>query len=395
MTAIAYLGARLFDGDTLQTGRALLIGDGQVQAIADPAALPVDAGRVDLNGGILAPGFVDLQVNGGGGVMFNDAPTVRTLATIAAAHARLGATAILPTLITDTPGVTAAAIGAAAQAIHDRVPGIIGLHLEGPHLSLAKKGAHDGDLIRPMEETDLALYCAAAQKLPVLKLTVAPETVTPGQIATLTRAGAIVSLGHSDCSVATARQAVQAGATCVTHLFNAMSPLASREPGLVGAALVLGDLSAGVIGDGIHVHPDTLWTALAAKQGPGRVFLVSDAMAVAGTDATEFTLNGRPVTRSDGRLTLADGTLAGADLDLARAVRMIAGLGEPQERALDRAQERAQERALAMATSIPAEVVGQGDRLGRLGPGRAADFIWLTDALDLAGVWRDGHRQVP
>jgi len=380
MPGTLYLGAEVFDGEGLAPG-GLLVEDGHVAAVLRPEEPARGAAVVDLGGGLVAPGFVDIQVNGGGGVMFNDAPEVATLRRMADAHARLGTLTILPTLITDTPEVTRAAIAAVAQAVAEGLPGIAGLHLEGPHLSLARKGAHDPDLIRPMGGDDLRFLLDAARSVPRLLLTIAPESVDKEQISALSDAGVIVSLGHTDAGFATCRAAFDAGARVATHLFNAMSPLGNREPGLVGAVLASGAVSAGIIADGIHVHPASLRVALAAKAGPGSLFLVTDAMAPAGTDMRSFRLNGREILRENGRLTLADGTLAGADLDMTRALRVItrdAGL------ALDR--------ALAMATSVPARVAGLGDRSGALAPGRQADFVHLSDGLELRGVWQRGVR---
>lgn len=380
MTAIAYTGARVFDGNSLRDGHALVVDGARVAAITPENALSPDIARQELPGGILAPGFIDLQVNGGGGVMFNAVPTIETLATIAATHARLGATTILPTLITDTPEVTRAAIAAVVEAFQQNFPGIAGLHLEGPHLCRARKGAHAGTLIRPMAAADEDMLIAAADRLTVLKVTLAPEAVTPEQIGRLTDAGIIVSLGHSDCTVEGAEAAQIAGATCVTHLFNAMSQMTARAPGLVGAALSNGAFSAGLIADGIHVHPANMRAALAAKAKPGGIFLVSDAMAPAGSDITRFELNGREIQRANGRLTLADGTLAGADLDLATAIRNVHALG------VDLAE------ALTMATSRPAQVAGLSGGHGRLAPEGPADFVHLTDDLHLSAVWQSGAR---
>ena len=279
---IAFEGADIFDGTRLWSGHALLVQGAVIRGIVARADVPDTARIQPLDGGTLAPGYVDLQVNGGGGVMFNDAPSLATLATIADAHAGLGATAILPTLITDTPDQTRAAIAAVAAAIAQGIPGIVGLHLEGPHLSRARKGAHDSDLIRAMTQSDVSTLLEAASSLPVLKITIAPESVTPQQMRHLSDAGIILSLGHTDASYDACYRAAQNGVRCVTHLFNAMSQLESREPGLVGAALDHGGLSAGIIADMVHVHPATIAAALRAKRGPGRVFLVSDAMATAG-----------------------------------------------------------------------------------------------------------------
>lgn len=374
------VGSDIFDGEHLGPG-ALHLADGRIASILRPTdALPAGAPTVELDGGILAPGFVDLQVNGGGGVLLNDAPTPETVATIVAAHAGLGALTILPTLISDTADVTARAIDAVASAVAAGVQGVGGLHLEGPHLGPARKGAHDPARIRPMSADDLAMLLAAAARLPRLMVTLAPEAVGTDQIATLARAGIIVSLGHSDAGFEPALAAVRAGARCATHLFNAMSPLGHREPGLVGAVLASGGLDCGLIADAVHVHPAAIGAALAAKAGPGGFFLVSDAMATAGSAISGFALNGRWIGRANGRLTLADGTLAGADLDLARALRVMTG---PVGLARDR--------ALAMATSLPARVLGRTDRPGCLTPGMAADLIHLTTDLHLAAVWRGGQ----
>ncbi|MGN6549614.1 MAG: N-acetylglucosamine-6-phosphate deacetylase [Pararhizobium sp.] len=376
----ALTGARIFDGETWHDHAALLVGtDGHIAGIADPASLPDDMPRVACDGGMLVPGFVDLQVNGGGGVLFNDRPDVDGIATICRAHARFGTTALLPTLITDTPETTARALAAGAGAAAAKVPGFLGLHLEGPHLSLTRKGAHDPALIRPMTEEDLSRMSAFAGRMPVLLTTVAPETVPAAQVRTLAETGIFVSLGHSDAPLALARAATDAGATLVTHLFNAMSPLGHREPGMVGNALDDGRLSVGLIADGIHVDPAVIEIALRAKRGPGRIFLVTDAMATIGTDLASFTLNGRTVFRREGRLTLADGTLAGADIDMLAAVRLVhERLGLPLAE------------ALRMAALYPAEAAGQTD-LGHLRPGARASFVHLTDDLAITRVVIDGR----
>ncbi|MCT8161126.1 N-acetylglucosamine-6-phosphate deacetylase [Pseudoruegeria sp. SHC-113] len=363
-----YCGGALFDGARLHPEAGLLIESGRVAAIGAGPETPADV-MVDLQGDILCPGFADLQVNGGGGVMFNDAPTPETLATIAQAHMGLGAGVILPTLITDTPEQTRAAIAAAIEAVRGGVKGIGGLHLEGPHLSVARKGAHSAALIRPMEAEDLAALLAAAEALPALMVTVAPENVTPDQVSALAGAGVIVSLGHTDTDYDTAMAYQEAGAACVTHLFNAMSQMGNRAPGVVGAALDNSGLAAGLIADGIHVHRASIRAAWAAKQGPAPIFLVSDAMSPAGTDQARFTLNGREIRREAGRLTLADGTLAGADLDLTTAIGVLhRAVGVPLAD------------ALRAATSAPADVAGLAEacriRVGEPDPVLrvAADF---------------------
>ncbi|WP_353643646.1 N-acetylglucosamine-6-phosphate deacetylase [Mesorhizobium sp. WSM2239] len=378
--SFAIKGATIFDGETWHERSALVIRDGSVDAIVADDRIPAGLRVVEAGGGLLAPGFVDVQVNGGGGVMFNDRPDAETIRTICRAHAPFGTTALLPTLITDTPEITAAAVAAGAEAAQLKIPGFLGLHLEGPHLSLSRKGAHDPALIRPMSDADKAALIAARKQMPVLLTTVAPETVPAWRIAALAAAGVVVSLGHSDARSALAATAAEAGASMVTHLFNAMSQIGNREPGLVGAALNTGALSCGLIADGIHVDPATIGIALRAKQGPGKIFLVTDAMATIGTDMTSFTLNGRTIRRENGRLTLVDGTLAGADLDMISAVRFMhrtigIELGE----------------ALRMAGLYPAESIGQAKRYGRLAPGARADIVHLSDALDVESVWIGGE----
>ncbi|MCE8546431.1 N-acetylglucosamine-6-phosphate deacetylase [Ruegeria pomeroyi] len=375
---LALSGARILTPEGVVDGHMLVIDAGRIQRIAPLGEIPANARHLRLQGGWLAPGFVDLQVNGGGGVMLNNAPSVDSLRKMAQAHARIGATTILPTLITDTPAVVAAAITAVEMAVAGGVPGIAGLHLEGPHLALSRKGAHYPALIRVMEEEDLALLLEAARRLPLLKVTLATESVTPEQIRALTAAGVLVSLGHTDARFEDCRAAADAGAACVTHLFNAQSQMGNREPGVVGAALALGALSAGIIADGIHVHPASLRNALRAKAGPGRVFLVSDSMATAGSDIDAFTLNGREIRRSGDRLTLVDGTLAGAHLELAQAIRNAMAMG-----GLDACE------ALGMATRYPADLIGRFD-LGRIAVGARADLVHLDEDLCLRRVWRDG-----
>ena len=371
--SVTYKNGPIFDGDVLRHGCMLRMQDGVVQDILleDGAEGEV----VDLNGDILAPGYVDLQVNGGGGLQFNASPTVDTLETISQAHRGLGATTILPTLITDTPEVTHQAIEAAIAACKDGMSGIGGLHLEGPHLSPSRKGAHEARFIRAMTQDDLSLYLKVADQLPALMITVAPESVQLDQIRQLAEAGVVVSLGHSDTDFECAMLCQQAGARSVTHLFNAMSQLGNREPGLVGAALANDGLSAGIIADGIHVHPETIRSAWAAKRGHTGIFLVSDSMAVAGSDLRSFTLNDRVINREDGRLTLEDGTLAGADLSLTRAIEvLVTEVGIELDA------------ALAAATNVPARLMGMPKHVGRLHAGVSKDLIRIKSDLSACSI---------
>jgi len=379
MSRTAITGARIFDGQNWHEDKALVFSNGTVESLAVATDLPADAERVDAAGSLLVPGFIDLQVNGGGGVMLNSEPTVDGIRQICTAHARFGTTALLPTLITDTPEITAATIAAGKQAREMHVSGFLGLHLEGPHLSLARKGAHDPALIRPMTDTDLDRLLACKGSFEALLITVAAENVTIAQVEKLAAAGFIVSLGHTDTTYDTAVSYAAAGARMVTHLFNAMSPLGHRQPGVVGAALETASLFAGLIADGFHVDPASIGIALRAKKGPGKIFLVTDAMSTIGTELKSFTLNGREILREGGRLTLADGTLAGADIDMLSSVRFI---HEKLELPLDE--------ALRMASLYPAEAVGLQDRYGSLKPGQHASFVVLTPDLDMQSTWIGG-----
>lgn len=366
MSLRAYIGAEVFDGINLIRERAVLL-DGEIyRGTVDAGNVPEGHSVVRLDGGTILPGFVDLQVNGGGGLMFNDMTTPEGLVTIAAAHASAGTRAFLPTLITDTPQRMRDAVAAVEVAIARDVPGILGLHLEGPHLSQARKGAHDPALIRPMTDADEDFLTDAARRLPNLMVTVAPESVTPDRIRRLATAGVIVSLGHTDCSYDAAQEAFSAGARCVTHLFNAMSQMGSRSPGLVGATLANPGVSAGLIADTVHVHAATMAVALAAKPSRGGIFLVTDSMATAGSDITSFLLNGRRVQQQEGQLTLADGTLAGAALDMPRALSVLMSkLGI------------AKQTALAMATSWPVGVLTKHSGYGVFSVGTPWNGIYL------------------
>lgn len=350
---VVFSGGPIFDGSELHHDVDVVFRDGVFDAICPAGSAQTAANVIDLQGRILSPGFVDLQVNGGGGVMLNEDPSVETLRIISQAHAGLGVSGFLPTLISDEANKVTKTIAAVGLAIEEKVPGIIGLHLEGPHLSVERKGAHDARYIRHMTDADLDELIEARAKLPFLMVTVAPESVSYGQVARLSQAGVIVSLGHTNADFDTCKALVDAGASCVTHLFNAMSQLGNREPGTVGLALSDPRLSVGLIADGIHVHPASMSLAWKTKGVLGQIYLVSDAMAVAGTQHDKFALEGRQIKRKDGRLCLQDGTLAGADLDLLQAVRTLvedvsADLGS----------------ALAAATSIPGRITGSG--LGEL-----------------------------
>jgi N-acetylglucosamine-6-phosphate deacetylase len=377
MAPHALCGARVFTGERLLEDHAVLVDGDRILDVLPAASVPAGFCRHDLGGGVLAPGFVDAQVNGGGGVLFNERRTAEGAKAIAMAHARHGSTGLLPTFITDHPDRQVEAVAAIRAAIAAKAPGILGIHLEGPFLATARKGAHDPGLIRPLTDGDVDVLLDSG--IDTVLLTVAAENASPRQIRRLTDGGVIVSLGHSDACYEMASAAADAGARGVTHLYNAMSPLEHRAPGLVGAALDHGGLWAGFIADGHHAHAAALRIALRAKQGPARLFLVSDAMPPAASSETTFALNGRTVTSRDGKLTLEDGTLAGSVLTMDQAVRY----------AVDHLHQPLTE-ALRMASLYPAQFLRLDRDRGRIAARFVADMVLLGDDLSVRRVWIAG-----
>src|SRR5271165_1016666 len=370
-----YTGARLFDGKSFLDDHALVVEGDAIQALVDLRDRPAGGEAIDLGGGILAPGFIDWQINRGGGVLFNAEPTVEAIARIAAAHRREGVTGFLPTVVTDAPDVLAAALTAARKA-HVRVPGVLGLHVEGPFIDQRRPGVHPAQWIRPMRDKDAEALIA--MRAGVMAVTLAPASVPLELIARLAQSGIVVSLGHSDATAEEAEAVFDAGVRAVTHLYNAMSQLSSRAPGVVGAALADPRVICGLIADGEHVHPAALRVAIAAK-GPRGIALISDAMPPAAGGPDVFELQGRRMTRVGRKLVDENGSLAGAAITMPDAVRYAVNtLGLPLAH------------ALAMATLTPARLLGVDDRMGRLAPGCRADLVHLTDALDVAGVWVGG-----
>jgi N-acetylglucosamine-6-phosphate deacetylase len=357
--------------------RTVLLEGATISAIVPAGDSRVrDAARHDLGGRYLVPGFIDCQVNGGGGVLFNDAPTLATIRRIGAAHRRFGTTGFLPTLISDDVDVMRAAIDAVAEALREQVPGVLGIHLEGPFLAPERKGVHDAAKFRAPDAalTKLVASLGAGRTL----LTVAPERVSPEVIAQLAAQGVIVSLGHTAANYAEARAAFDAGARGVTHLYNAMSPLQSREPGVVGAALEDAGSWCGLVLDGEHVHPAAARIALAAKPR-GKIMLVTDAMPPVGSDAQSFELCGERIEVRNGVLRNQAGALAGSCLDMATAVRNAVRL-------LD--VELAE--AVRMASTYPAAFLGRDQFLGSIAAGKRADFVVLNDDLSVHQVWIGG-----
>jgi N-acetylglucosamine-6-phosphate deacetylase len=369
---LALSPTQLFNGDGIIEGATVRIDGGRVVDVV--AGVSADAVKLE---GLLAPGFIDVQVNGGGGVLFNDAQTVETLATIAAAHKRFGVTGFMATLISDERGKAANAIEAASKAIDAGVEGLLGLHLEGPWLSKPRRGVHPAEFLRDLDDADLKLL---TRKHPFpLMVTVAPEQISSASVKALAKAGVIVSLGHTAASTEVVEQALVAGATGFTHLFNAMPPMEGRNPGALGVALGSRSSWAGLILDGIHVHPASARAAFAAKTA-NRLILVSDAMATIGSKDTSMSLFGERIEVRDGALRTAAGTLAGAHLELSGAVRNAVSM-----------LHATREEALRMASLTPAEFLGVDHERGRIAAGQRADFVLLDDALNVKATWIGGR----
>ncbi|WP_421739587.1 N-acetylglucosamine-6-phosphate deacetylase [Caulobacter sp.] len=370
------VNGRVLTEDGVALDRCVVIEAGRIAAIAPAADAPAGATRYDLRGGLLVPGFIDTQVNGGGGVLFNDAPTVETIAAIGAAHRPFGTTGFLPTLISDDLAVVDAALRATEAAIAAGVPGVLGLHIEGPFLNAKRKGIHDAGKFRVIDEAALALL--SSLKVGKTLVTLAPETTTPEMIRRLTQAGVIVAAGHTNAAYATMRKALAAGLSGFTHLFNAMSPLTSREPGAVGAALENQTAWCGLIVDGRHVDPAVLRIALRTRPRD-RFMLVTDAMPTVGMVDKSFDLQGRRIHVVDGVCVDDHGTLAGSDLDMIGAVRNAVAM-------LDLSLPD----AVAMASSSPADFLGLTGQRGRIAMGQAADLVLLDEALEVRETWIDG-----
>ncbi len=374
--AVALVNARVLTDDGFRDDVAVLVdGDRITGIVAADDLRATTALRRDLHGHFLLPGFIDCQVNGGGDVLFNDAPTVDTIRRIGAAHRRYGTTGFLPTLISDSPEAMAAAIAATDAAIAAGVPGVLGIHLEGPYLAPQRKGAHDAaHFVRP-QAGDIAR--AAALRGGVTLLTLAPEQVDDAALIEFVRRGVVIAAGHTAATYEQLMHAFSLGVRGVTHLFNAMTPLTGREPGAVGAALDHADSWCGLINDGHHVHAASLRTAIRAKPR-GRLFLVTDAMPPVGGERDEFLLAGQRVLVRDGLCVNEQGALAGSALDMLTAVRnTVERLGLPLED------------AARMASTWPAEFLGLRDR-GRIAAGCAADFVVLGGDWTIRETWIAG-----
>jgi N-acetylglucosamine-6-phosphate deacetylase len=377
----ALTNGRLLTAEGIVSGQTLLLAASRIEALVEPKDSRCRGSEVvDLGGQLLLPGFIDVQVNGGGGVLFNDDPSPESIRTIGEAHRRFGTTGFLPTLISDDLETIERAITATQACLDTRMPGVLGIHIEGPFLNRARRGVHDPKHLRPLDDSLVSLLCRLRDGRTVL--TLAPEMTTPDIIAKLAAGGIMVSAGHSEASFAETMEAIAHGLRGFTHLFNAMPRLDSRAPGIVGAALYDPDTWCGIIVDGHHVDPIMLQLALRCKRHE-RFMLVTDAMPVVGSANPSFVLQGRTISVVDGICRDENGTLAGTALDMAGAVRnAVSMLG------LDIAE------AARMASQYPAEFLGLGHELGRIAPGYLANLVLMNDELKVQRTWIEGQSSV-
>lgn len=379
MSPFALHPSRVLTPAGFEPDSCVIVEEGRIAGIVPSSACPAGLKRQEWEGD-LVPGFIDLQVNGGGGILFNDHPTVEGIAAIGQAHSRFGTTGFLPTLISDDLETVDRAIRAVDDAIERQVPGVLGIHIEGPFLNVARKGIHDASKFRIIDAQAFGVLTSSRRGR--VLVTLAPEVAPAGAIRALVEAGVIVAAGHTAATYEDLQAAFAEGLSGFTHLFNAMTQFGSREPGVVGAALENRASWCGLIVDGFHVHPASLRIALAAK-GAQRIALVTDAMPPVGSDQNHFQLAGQRIECDGDRCLAADGTLAGSSLDMARAVRNAQRL-----MGVDLAT------AVAMSSKVPASILGVADERGSIRPGMRADLVLLDDSGDVVQSWIDGEARL-
>ena len=373
----ALINANVLTPNGFKDRHSILIKDGRIVDVCLDTDRPENIEiQLDAEGLSIVPGFIDVQVNGGGGILFNDVPTIEGIRAIGEAHRQYGTTGFLPTLISDDPEVMSSAIAAVDLAIEQGIPGVLGIHLEGPYINGARKGVHDASKFGKIGDDEIRLLSSLICGKTLI--TLAPEMTTPETIQALTQSGIIVSAGHTEAGFDDTLAALDAGLTGFTHLFNAMTPLQSRAPGIIAAALQDPRAWCGIIADGHHVHPAMLRLALRAKVGD-QIFLITDAMPSVGAAEKDFSLGGLGVRVSDGKCVTADGTLAGSDLDMITAVRNachMLGVDLPQ--------------AVRMASAIPAKFLGLSGQIGEISIGQQADLVLVDKNLNIQKTWIKG-----
>jgi len=379
----ALVGADIFDGDRVLKNRAVVMCDDSIWAVLPANQLPEEIVSTELAGGILAPGFIDLQVNGGGGKLFNNDPSLDAIKAMLEGHRNFGTTSMMPTLISDTTEKQVSAIGAVRHAIDTYHTGVLGVHMEGPFFSHKRRGTHRADYLRNPEMNDIQWLIEEQNKASdmTMLVTLAPEHMATGQIKMLADAGIIVCAGHTDAHHQEIEMALTDGLRGFTHLYNAMRPLTARDPGVVGTALSDADSWCGIIADGHHVHPIAIKIAIAAKP-TGKVFLVSDAMATVGSVKKHFTLYDERIQEQGGQLINSEKRLAGSAIGMIDAVRFcVEEVGTSLEE------------ALRMASLYPAQFIAKDHCLGRIQGGYRADLVHFNSDYKVVQTWvAGGHK---
>ncbi len=377
MSTFALVNHKLFYQDQWRHDMAVLVDKTHIKSVIPVNDLPSTVKQIDAENCYLSPGFIDLQVNGGGGVMLNSAPSVDTLKQIQQGHWTGGTTAMLPTLITAQDEIMQSATEAMKTALDENIPGFLGLHLEGPHLNTHKKGVHNENLIRPLHQHTLDLLNQLSPNNWLI--TLAPEQLAPGQLNDLIKKGIRVNAGHSAANYQQTKQALSEGLSGFTHLFNAMTGMDSREPGMVGAALEDHHSACGIIIDGYHIHSASALIAYRSK-AKGKLYLVTDAMATVGSDKPYFELYGEKIHSKNGCCAKEDGTLAGSALDMISAVKnCVNELNIPLNEAID------------MASLYPAAFMGIDHQYGKIAENYRADFALFDDTFAVKSTWVQGQ----
>jgi len=379
--AYAIGGADIFDGEQFLQDHCVIIENGKITQLVYTAELPDGIALQKLNGGTLAPGFIDLQVNGGGGILLNSNLSKEAVDTMTAAHRGSGTTGLLPTILSDTRDNQQAGVNAVQESLANGNSSILGVHIEGPFFELSKRGAHSASMIRTPGADDINWLSDI--EMPSIIVTLAPEHTQAGQIRQLTDAGIHVCAGHTNASYQEVLDAIDEGLQGFTHLFNAMNPITGREPGTVGAALDSDTTWVGIIADGHHVHPANIRIAHKAKPA-GKVLLVTDAMATVGSLDKYFEIYGERIEEKEGRLINSQGVLAGSAIGMIDAVRF----------ATETAGIPLQE-CLRMAALYPAEFLQRADELGRIASGFRADMVHFDNNFTVQETWVAGHSSDP
>jgi len=366
-------------GDEVLYNKAILIDGNRIERTLDIDNVPKEIEVLDAEGLNVAPGFIDIQVNGAGGKLFTDEPDEDCIRTMFNAQKRFGTTNFLPTLMSTSVEKMLRAINTVKSLVESRKFGVLGLHLEGPYFNENKIGVHDKRYVRKMSASEIELIVKQG-KGAVKVFTVAPEAIDESHIRKITQAGIIVSAGHTNATYNQTAQAFRSGMTSVTHIFNAMSQLTAREPGVVGAALDYEKVWAGIIADGLHV--DIACIRVCKRIKGARLILVTDSMPPVGSNISSFKLGELEVLYSDGKCVTKDGVLGGSALDMATAVRnCVQKAGIPMSE------------ALRMASTYPAEFLGVDGELGKIKPGYVANLVIFDNQLDVKGVIIDGMHE--